>query len=69
LRKSTHFDTGFRRFVDRKIVAVIQETGVDSAVIHAFEKTGLLIRDENEHLMAEKDLVAWNAALREFRAA
>jgi hypothetical protein len=65
----THFDTGFRRFVDRKMVAVMQETGTDPAVIHAFEKTGLLIRDDNEHVMTASDVAAWNAALREYRAA
>jgi hypothetical protein len=62
-----HFDTGFQRFVDGKIVADLRAAGVDPAVIYAFEKTGLLVRGYNEHLFTEAELATWDAAARAFR--
>lgn len=57
-----HFDTDFQNYVDRLIATALEEVGTDSATIYAFRKTGLLVRDDNEHAVPETDKAAWNAA-------
>ncbi|MHB8898102.1 MAG: hypothetical protein ACYC6Y_05095 [Thermoguttaceae bacterium] len=37
-------------------------------MIYAFEKTGLLVTEQNEHLLSEKDLAEWEAAIDEYEA-
>ncbi len=64
----SHHDLRFQGYVDRQIVEAMTETGEDPAVIHAFETTGLLIRDSNEHLASAEDLARWRAALERHRA-
>ena len=45
----------------------MKAAGIDPAIIHAFEKTdGLLVTEENKHLISDKDLAAWDAAIREY---
>jgi hypothetical protein len=60
------FDKRFQKFVDDKIATSLEKGGAEPAVIHAFRTTGLLVRDENEHTLAEEDLTAWRAALQEY---
>jgi hypothetical protein len=60
-----HFDRRFQAFVDDRIAAGLEQAGVEPAVIHAFRSTGLLVRDENEHTLAEEELASWRAALQE----
>ena len=43
------------------------KAGLDPAFIHAFEKTGLLVSEENRHLIPEIDLEKWEAAVDEHR--
>jgi hypothetical protein len=62
-----HFDLEFQAFVDGRILAQLVEAGTDPAVIYAFQKTGLLLDDANEHRATEKELATWKAALAEFR--
>jgi hypothetical protein len=62
------YDVRFRSYVDRKIVEDMQAAGVDGAVIYAFEKTGLLIREYNEHLASAADLAQWKVALKDYQA-
>ena len=38
------------------------------AIIYAFEKTGLLVTEENQHLLPEKDLAEWAAAIDEYES-
>lgn len=38
------------------------------ASIYAFEKTGLFVIKQNRHLIPEKDLAEWDAAIREYEA-
>jgi hypothetical protein len=45
----------------------MEKAGLDPAYIHAFEKTGLLVSEENRHLIPEKDLEKWEAAVEEYR--
>jgi len=50
------------------IVEGMKKAGVDPAIIFAFEKTGLLVTEENEHLISDVDRAEWDAAVREYRA-
>ncbi|MGB7346264.1 MAG: SEC-C metal-binding domain-containing protein [Pirellulaceae bacterium] len=53
--------------VEHGIVEAMKSSGVDPAIIHAFEQTGLLVSEENQHLISEADLAAWHQAVAEFR--
>jgi hypothetical protein len=46
----------------------MKRAGLDPAFIHAFEQTGLLVTEDNQHLIPEPDLRAWHAAVAEHRA-
>jgi hypothetical protein len=53
--------------VEFQMVQAMKEAGLDPAFIYAFEKTGgLLVTEQNQHLIPEKDLAAWDAAIREY---
>jgi hypothetical protein len=53
--------------LEAMIVGDMTSAGLDPAFIYAFEKTGFLISEENQHLIPEKDLEAWRAAIEEYR--
>jgi hypothetical protein len=61
------YDVRFQRYVDSKIVEDMHAAGVDGAIVYAFKKTGLLIREYNEHLASAEDLARWNRALKEYQ--
>src|SRR5262245_46676552 len=44
----------------------MKAAGLDPAFIYAFEKTGLLVTEQNQHLISETDLAAWDTAIREY---
>jgi len=50
------------------VVEAMKKAGLDPAVIHAFEKTGLLVTEANEHLISDVDRAEWDAAVLEYRA-
>jgi hypothetical protein len=50
------------------IVEAMKKAGVEPAIIYAFEKTGLLVTEANEHLISDVDRAAWDAAVLEYRA-
>ena len=50
------------------IVEGMKKAGLDPAVIYAFEKTGLLLTETNEHLISDVDRAEWEAAVLEYRA-
>jgi hypothetical protein len=55
--------------VEFRTVQAMKAAGVDPAFIYAFEKTGgLLVTEQNRHLISEKDLADWLAAVEEYRA-
>jgi hypothetical protein len=47
----SHLDSGFRRFVDGRVAVALEEAGAEPATVYAFRRTGLLVRDENEHAL------------------
>ena len=50
------------------MVEAMKQAGLDPAVIYAFEKTGLLVTEANEHLISDVDRAEWEAAVLEYRA-
>ena len=53
--------------LEAMLVGDMKAAGLDPAFIHAFEKTGLLVSEENQHLIPEKDLEEWRSAVEEYR--
>ena len=60
------FDAPPLEHVEHQIVQAMKAAGLHPALIHAFEKTGLLVSEDNQHLIAEKDLQEWHAAVAEY---
>jgi hypothetical protein len=54
--------------LEAMMVEDMKAAGLASAFIYAFEKTGLLVTEENKHLFPEKDLAEWDAAIEEYEA-
>ena len=54
--------------VEHFMVEGMKQAGLDPALIYAFEKTGLLVSEANQHLIADVDLAKWNAAMEEYYA-
>jgi hypothetical protein len=52
--------------LEAMMVEDMKAAGLDPAVIYAFEQTGLLVTEDNQHLIAETDLAAWDAAIQEY---
>ena len=50
------------------ITKAMASAGIDPALIYAFHRTGLIISEENVHLMSPEDLAEWQAALDEYKA-
>jgi len=46
----------------------MKQAGLDPCVVYAFEKTGLLVTEANEHLISDMDRKKWEAAVLEHRA-
>lgn len=53
--------------VEHEVVQAMKKTGMDPALIYAFEKPGLMVTQQNENLIPEKDLEEWQAAIDEFK--
>jgi hypothetical protein len=62
------FDLPPLEHVEHQVVQAMKAAGLDPAYVHAYEKTGLLVTEQNQHLIPEKDLDEWDAAVREYEA-
>ena len=51
-----------------EIVRVMREVGISERLIFAHKQTGLIVTEENHHLIPEADLAAWDAAIETFDA-
>jgi hypothetical protein len=55
--------------IEFQTVQAMKQAGIDPAIIYAYEKTGgLLVTEQNKHLISDKDLGEWQAAIQEYRA-
>jgi ribose 5-phosphate isomerase len=50
------------------MVQAMKKVGIDPAVIYAFEKTGLIVTEDNQNLISDVDRAEWDAAVLEYRA-
>jgi SEC-C motif len=62
------FDAPPLEQVEHQLVEAMKRAGLDPALIHAFEQTGLLVTEDNQHLIPEQDLQAWQAAVAAYNA-
>ena len=54
--------------IEHSIVETMKKVGIDPAIIYAFEKTGRLVSEQNQHLLSDVELAEWNNAIDEYRA-
>src|SRR5262249_26038474 len=53
--------------IEFQTVQAMKKAGIDPAVIYAYEKTGgLLVTEQNRHLISDQDLAQWQAAIDEY---
>ena len=45
------------------MVEGMKAAGLDPAFIYAFGKTGLVVTEQNQHLIPEQDLAEWDAMI------
>ena len=61
------FDLPHPEHLEAMVAEGMRAAGHDPAFVHAIERTGLLATEQqNQHLTPEKDLAAWDAAVREY---
>jgi hypothetical protein len=60
------FDLPPLEHIEHEMVQAMKAAGLDPAFIYAYEKTGRLVSEQNLHLIPEKDLDEWDAAVREY---
>jgi len=54
--------------MEHELIEIMKEAGVNPAIIHATERTGRLVTEENQHLLSDRELDEWNAAIEEYEA-
>ena len=54
--------------LEAMMVEDMKAAGLDPAFIYAFEQTGLLVTEENQHLILENDLEEWVVSIEEYEA-
>ena len=52
--------------LEAMMVEDMKAAGMNPAFIYAFEKTGLLVTEQNQHLISDEDLAEWDAAIEEY---
>lgn len=52
--------------VEHRIVETMKAAGIPPAIIYAFEKTGILVSETNQHKIPNADLEKFNAAFDEW---
>jgi hypothetical protein len=52
--------------LEHLIVEAMRRADVDPAMIYAFEQTGVLVTEFNQHTLADEELLAWQDAIDEY---
>jgi hypothetical protein len=52
--------------LEAMMVEDMKATGLDPAFIYAFEQTGLMVTEQNQHMIPGEDLAEWDAAIEEY---
>ena len=63
---SLFFDMPPLEHAEHFMVQAMEQAGLHPAFVYAFEKTGLIVTEQNQNLLPEKDLAEWEAAIREY---
>jgi hypothetical protein len=53
---------------EHQMIEIMKKAGIAPAIIYATEQTGLLVTEENQHLLSDMDLDEWNSAIEEYEA-
>ena len=51
--------------INSEMLKALAAAGVDPAVVYAYNKTGLLVSEENMHLLSAEELTEWQQAVEE----
>ena len=62
------FDMPRLEHAEHFMVQAMKKAGLNPAIVYAFEKTGLLVTEENQNLLSKKDIAEWEAAVLEYEA-
>jgi hypothetical protein len=62
------FDAPPREHVEHQLALAMKQARLNPAFIHVFEQTGLLVSEDNQHLIPDVDLARWHAAVADYRA-
>jgi len=60
------FDMPHSEQIEHQLVEAMKRAGINPALIHAFEQTGRIVTEENQHLLSKADLDEWQAAIEEY---
>jgi predicted glycoside hydrolase/deacetylase ChbG (UPF0249 family) len=63
---SVFFDLPSDEIVQEQMVEVMQEVGMDPAIIYAYKTTGMLVGESNYSQWSEEELAEWYAAIDEY---
>ncbi len=53
--------------IDEEMLKAMKAAGIAPELIHAWQRTGRLVTQENRHLLSAKDVSEWQAAIEEYR--
>jgi SEC-C motif len=62
------FDAPPFEHVEHALVQAMKSANISPSIIYAFEKTGLLVTEENQNKIATSDLKRWTEAIQEYEA-
>ncbi len=60
------FDMPHPEQIEHQTVEAMKKVGIDPALIYAYEKTGRIVTEDNQHLLSEADLDEWEDAIDEY---
>jgi len=51
------------------VINSLRKAGIREALIYAYEKTGMMVTEQNKHLWSDEDMAEWDAAWEEYERA
>ena len=52
--------------IRREMVSIMKEVNIPAEIVYAYQKTGLLVTEDNVHLIAPSDIAEYDAAINEY---
>jgi len=52
--------------IDHLMIEAMVQAGLDAAYIYAYQRTGLLVTEDNIDSLSEQDLAEWQLAIQEY---